>query len=101
MYFKLSEKERTTYRIGDVIEIERKVYKGGGGVEIPDASFISNNGDEVYVETDTGSYTGKQVESKVNSFGDKRTIWVCPDGRKGFLERHGAKGEFFTYSITS
>jgi len=98
VYYRLSSNERATYKIGDVIEIERKVYKGGGGVEVPDATFVNDKGDEVYVEADTGSYTGKQVKQKVSSFGDKKTIWVCPAGRKSFLARHGANGEFFTYS---
>lgn len=101
VYYRLSDSEKETYKIGDVIEIERKSYKGGGGIEIPDASFINGEGDEVYVEADVGRYTAKQVKGKVSSFGDKKTIWVCPASRKGFLTRHGAKGEFFTYSTAS
>lgn len=100
VYYRLSESERTTYRIGDVIEIERKTYKGGGGVEVPDAAYVSDEGEEVYVETDCGSYTGRQVRDKVKSFGGTKTIWVCPVGRKNFLRRHGARGEFFTYSTS-
>ena len=101
IYYRLSEGARATYKIGDVIEIEKKVYKGGGGVKVPDASFIDDEGKEVYVEADVGSYTAKQVREKVRSFGGTKTIWICPTGRKGYLKRHGARGEFFAYSIAS
>ncbi|OPX92605.1 MAG: hypothetical protein A4E53_00396 [Pelotomaculum sp. PtaB.Bin104] len=96
VYYQLSESEQLTYKIGDVIEIERETYRGGGA-GVPDASYISDEGEEVYVETDCGSYTGKQVREKVRSFKGKDTVWVCPAGREGFLANHGAKGEFFTY----
>lgn len=98
IYYRLTEKERSTWKIGDVIEAERGVYKGGGGIETPDASYISDGGDEIYVETDVGCYTSRQVKEKADSFGDKKNIWVCPENRRGFLIKHGARGEFFTYS---
>ncbi len=99
VYYRLSESERLTYKIGDVIEIERKIYKGGGGIEVPDAVYINDDGEEVYIETDCGSYTAKQVREKVRSFKGKKTIWVCPENRKSFLRKHGAEGEYFTYTI--
>ena len=97
IYYRLSESERATYKIGDVMEMEQEAYRGGGA-GIPDASYISDKGNEVYVEADCGSYTAKQVREKADSFKGKNTVWVCPVGRKGFLIRHGARGEFFTYS---
>lgn len=96
VYFSLSKGERETYKIGDVLEIEKGTYKGGSDV-VPDASYMDESGEEVYIETDCGSYTGKQVRDKVNSFGGKKTIWVCTAGRKNFLYKHGARGKFFTY----
>lgn len=97
VYYRLAAGERETYRIGDVLEKERGTYKGGQDA-VPDASYTSASGEEIYIEADCGSYTGKQVRDKVSSFADKKTIWVCPAGRKNFLYRHGARGEFSTYS---
>lgn len=95
VYYRLDLNERATFKIGDVIEIEKKTYKGNGGIEVPDALYISDSGEEVYVETDVGHYTAAQVRSKAACFGETKTIWVCPGSRKGFLVKHGAKGKFF------
>jgi len=100
IYYRLTEKERSTWKIGDVIEVERGIHKGGGGIETPDASFVSDEGNEVYVEADVGCYTSKQIREKANSFTGKKVVWICPEGRKGFLLKHGARGKFFTYSVT-
>lgn len=97
VYFRLSESEKSTWRTGDAMEIELGVFRGGTDEMVPDASYMNETGEEVYVETDCGSYTGKQVEAKVTSFGDKETIWVCPEGRNNFLYKHGARGDFVIY----
>lgn len=97
VYFTLSKTEKETWRIGDVLEKDFKTWEKGSP-KVPDAMFVNDKGEEVYVEADCGSYTAKQVREKAGSFGDKKTIWVCPAGRKGFLIKHGARGEFFTYS---
>jgi len=99
IYFRLSNSEKATWRIGDVIELERKTFRGGGGIEVPDASYISDEGDEIFVEADIGCYTSKQVRKKADSFADKKVLWVCPENRKSFLIKHGARGEFFTYGL--
>ena len=80
------------------MEIEQETSKGGGGLEVPDASYVSDEGNEIYVETDVGCYTSRQIMEKADSFQGKRTIWVCPEGRKGFLIAHGARGKFFVYT---
>lgn len=97
VYFRLSEKEKATWKIGDAIEIERDIYRAGGGAEVPDACYEDESGETVYVEADTGSYTARQVREKIACFQEKKTIWVCPAGREKFLARHGAGGEFYTY----
>ncbi|CCO08848.1 replication-relaxation family protein [Desulforamulus hydrothermalis] len=96
VYFRLSKTERETYKIGDLLE---KVRGGrrAGGAEAPDAAYTSDEGEEIYIETDTGQYTGKQVKSKVASFAGKKVVWVCPQNRVNFLQKHGARGEFLTY----
>lgn len=99
VYYTLSANERETYRIGDLIEKERGVSRGGGGVEVPDASYVSDDGNEIFVEADTGQYNSRQVRKKVSSFGDTKTVWVCPENRARFLQRHGARGEFLTYRV--
>ncbi|SHJ19219.1 Replication-relaxation [Desulfofundulus thermosubterraneus DSM 16057] len=99
IYYRLSPTERDTFRIGDVIEVEREYYKGSGGIEIPDAAYVSDSGEEIYVEADVGHYTSAQVRAKAASFEGTRTIWVCPAGRERFLQRHGARGEFFTHAL--
>ncbi|MGI9860069.1 replication-relaxation family protein [Moorella naiadis] len=99
IYFRLSEAERATWRVGDVIELEGGSYRGSTGVEAPDAAYIAADGTEVFVETDTGNYTPTQIASKVRSFGNKKTIWVCPAGRQKTLRRYGAKGEFCIYQV--
>lgn len=98
-YYALSDNEKKTYRIGDLIEKERGVNRGGGGVEVPDASYVSDDGYEVFVEADTGQYNARQVREKVASFGNVKTIWVCPSKRIGFLQRHGAVGIFMPYNL--
>jgi DNA-binding Lrp family transcriptional regulator len=98
VYFTLSQHERSTWRIGDAIEIEKGVHHfGGGDVAIPDASYETEDGDEIYVETDCGSYTGKQIESKVASFEGHKSLWVCPSGRDKTLIKHGVSGKIRMY----
>jgi hypothetical protein len=63
VYFALSKMEQATWRIGDTLEIERGVFQGGG-ISIPDASYVSDDGGEVLVETDCGSYTAAQIRGK-------------------------------------
>lgn len=97
VYLGLSETEKETYKIGDLLEVERGTYQGGGGVKVPDAAYTSEDGEEIYVETDTGQYTGGQVRDKVDSFGNVKTFWVCPRNRVRFLQSHGATGTFMSY----
>ncbi|AEF95042.1 hypothetical protein Desca_2203 [Desulfotomaculum nigrificans CO-1-SRB] len=98
VYFRLSKTEKETYKIGDLLEKERGGgRRAAGGAEVPDAAYTSDEGEEIYVEADTGQYTGKQVKSKVSSFLGKKVVWVCPQNRENFLRKHGATGEFLTY----
>jgi hypothetical protein len=99
VYFQLSGDEKATWRIGDALEIENGVYAGGSDM-VPDASYIGDEGEEVYVETDCGKYTPSQIREKVSAFAGKKTVWVCPAGREDTMARHGARGEFYTYSIS-
>ncbi len=101
VYFRLTESERGTWRIGDALEIENSTYKGNTGYVVPDASYVSNEGEDVFVEADCGKYTAKQIREKVAGFAGKKTVWVCPAGRENTLARHGARGEFFTYAISA
>ncbi|AGL01120.1 replication-relaxation family protein [Desulfoscipio gibsoniae] len=96
IYFNLSGSERASWRIGDALEIENKVYAGGGDI-VPDASYVSDEGGEVFVETDCGKYTPAQIREKVAGFSDKEVVWVCPAGREQTLAKYGAAGEFVTY----
>lgn len=96
VYFRLSDSEKATWRIGDALEIENGVYAGGGDL-VPDASYTGEEGGEVYVETDCGKYTPAQIREKVAGFAGKSVVWVCPAGREQTLARHGAAGEFVTY----
>jgi hypothetical protein len=98
-YYTLSEHEQATWRIGDQLEIEQGVFRGGRNVAIPDASYKSDTGDEIFVETDCGSYTGRQIEGKVTAFNGHKSIWICPEGRSKTLVRHGVIGEIRTYNI--
>lgn len=98
VYFRLTESEKATWRIGDALEIEHGVFAGGAGMVVPDASYVSDEGGEVFVETDCGKYTPAQIREKVAGFAGKRTIWVCPAGREHTLARYGAAGEFVTYT---
>lgn len=97
VYFHLSKTEKETYKIGDLLEKNRGGQWAASGAEVPDAAYTSDEGEEIYIETDTGQYNGKQVKSKVKSFLGKKVLWVCPQNRENFLKRHGAKGEFRTY----
>ncbi|OPX85781.1 MAG: hypothetical protein A4E53_03376 [Pelotomaculum sp. PtaB.Bin104] len=99
VYFRLSDKEKATWRIGDALEIELGVFKGRSGVVVPDASYESDSGEEILVETDCGKYTPRQIKEKATAFSGKKTIWVCPAGRERTLAKHGAKGEFITYKV--
>jgi len=63
-------------------------------------SIIFGDGEEVYVETDCGKYTPSQIREKVAAFAGEKTVWVCPAGREDTMARHGARGEFYTYSIS-
>lgn len=99
VYFTLSDSEKSTWIIGDALEIKHNSHKGNKE-EFPDASYSSDSdGEEVFVETDCGKYNAKQIRQKVAAFTGKKTIWVCPDGREKTLIRHGAKGDFFRYKI--
>ncbi|WP_242868719.1 replication-relaxation family protein [Desulfotomaculum copahuensis] len=97
VYFRLSESEKATWRIGDALEIEHGVFKGGSGMEVPDASYTSETGEEILVETDCGKYTPTQIKEKVSGFAGRKTVWVCPAGREFTLTKYGAQGEFLTY----
>ncbi|MBF7084140.1 replication-relaxation family protein [Desulfallas sp. Bu1-1] len=99
VYFTLSDSEKATWRIGDAMEIERGVFEGGSDSIIPDACYVSDAGEEVFVETDCGKYTPTQIREKVDGFAGKRTVWVCPAGREQTLARYGATGEFMTYVV--
>ncbi|WP_238492482.1 replication-relaxation family protein [Desulfotruncus alcoholivorax] len=76
VYFNLSGSERESWRTGDALEIENKVYAGGGDV-VPDASYVSDDGGEVFVETDCGKYTPAQIREKVDGFA------ISPSSRYG------------------
>jgi hypothetical protein len=95
-YFTLSETEQATWRIGDALEIEHGVFQGGG-VMVPDALYITDDGGEVLIETDCGSYTASQIGEKVASFSGKKSVWICPAGRDRTLRRYGVAGEIRTY----
>ncbi len=100
VYFRLSESEKETWRIGDALEIKLGVFRGGGGIVVPDASYTSEAGTKVMVETDCGKYTPAQIKEKVAGFAGKQTVWVCPAGREHTLTKYGAKGEFLTYRLS-
>lgn len=89
IYFSLSEKEKATWTIGEVLEAE--------GRKVPDASYVAESGEAVYVEADTGSYKRHHVEEKLRDFGSTSTIWVCPEGREHFLRGCGVAGRIVTY----
>jgi hypothetical protein len=97
VYFTLSKMEQATWRIGDALEIEQGVFQGGSNASIPDASYVADDGGEVLVETDCGSYTAAQIREKVTSFSGKRSVWICPAGRDRTLRRYGVAGEIRTY----
>lgn len=102
VYLMLTENEKATWKIGDVLEIELGTARKGSDVCVPDAVFSNESGSLVYVEADTGCYTASQIRERAAAFsGIKgiKTIWTCPTGRKGFLIRHGARGKFITYSV--
>jgi hypothetical protein len=96
-YFTLSKTEQATWRIGDALEIEHGVFQGGSNASIPDASYVADDGGEVLIETDCGSYTAVQIREKVAAFSDKKSIWICPAGRDMTLRRYGVAGEIRTY----
>ncbi|WP_245779831.1 replication-relaxation family protein [Desulfoscipio geothermicus] len=101
VYFGLSDDEKETWRIGDALEIEHDVFSGNTGLVVPDASYVSEEGEEIFVETDCGKYTPAQIREKVDGFAGKNVVWVCPAGREQTLAKYGAAGEFVTYRIAS
>jgi len=102
IYFELSKDEKRTWIIGDAIEVGHKSSRSSNSFnsEIPDACFTNNTGESIFVETDCGKYTGKQIREKVSSFAGQKTIWVCPVGREQTLINHGVDGEFNLYNIS-
>ncbi len=97
VYFTLSNTEKATWRIGDALEIVHGVFQGDSNASVPDALYIADNGVEVLVETDCGSYTAAQIREKVAAFSGKNSVWICPAGRDRALRQHGVTGEIRTY----
>ncbi len=97
VYFTLSKTEQATWRIGDALEIERGVFQGGNNASIPDACYVADDGGEVLVETDCGSYTAAQIREKVAAFAGNKSVWICPAGRDRTLRHYGVAGEIRTY----
>jgi hypothetical protein len=97
VYFTLSETEQATWRIGDALEIEQDVFNGGTNASVPDVFYVADDGGEVLVETDCGSYTAAQIKEKVAAFAGKNSVWICPAGRDMALRRYGVAGEIRTY----
>lgn len=90
VYFSLSDQERATWVVGDVLE--------SFGKQAPDAKYISEDGEAIYVEADTGHYKRRQVAEKLKAWKNIRQVWVCPSGRQGFLRRCGVR-EVKTYIL--
>ena len=65
--YALSDKERATWCIQDDII---------GEDEKPDAIYISNEGEKVFVETETGNYSKQILNRKEVSWRGKRVIWL-------------------------
>lgn len=84
IYFSLSEIEKATWVIGDVLEKTT-------GRQAPDASYVSDDGEVVHVEVDTGHYKRHQVLEKLGAWSNTRQVWVCPTGREQFLRRCGVR----------
>ncbi len=97
VYFTLLEIEKATWRIGDALEIEHGVFQGGSDTSIPDASYVADDGGEMLIETDCGSYTAAQIREKVAAFAGKKSVLICPAGRDRTLRRYGVAGEIRTY----
>ncbi|TDA70188.1 MAG: hypothetical protein D9V47_02120, partial [Clostridia bacterium] len=91
VYFELTEEEKATWTVGELLEAK--------GRQAPDARFVSQDGEVVYVEADTGHYKRHQVLEKLAAWGGTRQVWVCLAGRReGFLRSCGVK-EVRTYTL--
>jgi hypothetical protein len=45
---------------------------------LPDAVYTDSNGHTVFVESDAGHYTTRQIRDKMSAWGDVKQVWVQP-----------------------